>query len=99
MYFKIDLQYEDISERNYVKTIYEIFDENGNRLHTKSINNNKYLYFSNRVIIDENIFYNFTKNVKKIKFVIKFHMLLPNVIKIWYINNENYRLVIRNYGL
>ena len=30
MYFKIDLQYEDISERNYVKTIYELFDENNN---------------------------------------------------------------------
>ena len=26
MYFKIDLQYEDIAERNYVKTIYELFD-------------------------------------------------------------------------
>ena len=24
MYFKIDLQYQDISERNYVKTIYEM---------------------------------------------------------------------------
>ena len=63
--FKIDLQYEDISERNYVKTIYEIFDENNNSLYVKSTNNNKYLYFSNRVIVDENIFYNFTKDVKK----------------------------------
>ena len=27
MNFKIDLQYEDISERNYVKTIYQLFDE------------------------------------------------------------------------
>ena len=45
MYFKIDLQYEDISERNYVKTIYEIFDENDNRLYIRSTNNNKYLYF------------------------------------------------------
>ena len=43
MNFKIDLQYEDISERNYVKTLFEIFDEN-------------YAYFSNRVIIHENIF-------------------------------------------
>ena len=25
--FKIDLEYENISEKNYVKTIYEIFDE------------------------------------------------------------------------
>ena len=99
MNFKIDLQYEDISERNYVKTIYEIFDETNNSLYVKSVANNNYTYFSNRVIIDENIFYNFTKNVKKIKFVIKFQMLLPRVIKIWYIKNDNYKLVIKNYGL
>ena len=99
MNFKIDLQYEDISERNYVKTIYEIFDETNNSLYIKSVTNNNYTYFSNRVIIDENIFYNFTKNVKKIKFVIKFQMILSRVIKIWYIKNDNYRLVIKNYGL
>ena len=83
MNFKINLEYEDISDRNYIKIIYEIFDENGYRLYTKSINNNnKYLCFSNKVIIDENIFYNFNKDIKKIKFIIKFQMLLPNVIKI-----------------
>ena len=65
MNFKINLQYEDISERNYVKTIYEIFDENDNSLYIKSVTNNNYTYFSNRVIIDENIFYNFTKDLKK----------------------------------
>ena len=84
MNFKIDLQYEDISERNYVKTIYEKFDENDNSLYVKSIINNEYSYFSNRIIADENIFYNFAKDIKKIKFVIKFQMILPNVIKIWY---------------
>ena len=99
MNFKINLQCEDISERNYVKTIYEIFDENDNSLYIKSVTNNNYTYFSNRVIIDENIFYNFTKDVKKIKFVIKFQMILSRVIKIWYIKNDNYRLVIKNYGL
>ena len=66
MNFKIDLPYEDISERNYVKTIYEIFDENDNSLYMKSVTNNNYSYFSNRVIIDENIFNNFTKSIKKI---------------------------------
>ena len=65
MNFKINLQYEDILERNYVKTVYEILDENDNSLYIKSITYNEYSYFSNRVIIDENIFYNFTKNVKK----------------------------------
>ena len=99
MKFKIDLQYEDISERNYVKTIYELFDENDNSLYVKSVTNNNYTYFSNRVIVDENIFYNFTKNVKKFKFFIKFQMLLSRVIKIWYIKNDNYRLTIKNYGL
>ena len=98
MYFKIDLQYEDISERNYVKTIYELFDENDNSLYIKSVTNNNYTYFSNRVIVDENIFYNFTKNVKKIKFVIKFQMLLSRVIKIWYIKNDNYRFILKYYS-
>ena len=98
--FKIDLQYKDISERNYVKTIYEIFDENDNSLYIKSINNNEYSYFSNRVIVDENIFYNFTKNIKKIKFVIKFQKLSPSrVIYLYYIKNDNYKLIINNYGL
>ena len=54
MNFKIDLQYEDISERNYVRTIYELFDENDNILYIKSVTNNNYTYFSNRVIVDEN---------------------------------------------
>ena len=100
MNFKIDLEYEDISERNYIKTICELFDENDNSLYIKSVSNNEYLYFSNRVIVDENIFYNFTKNVKKIKFVIKFQNISFNrVIKIFYIKNDNYRLVIKNYGL
>ena len=40
MNFKIDLEYEDILERSYVKTIYEILDENDNSLYVKSIINN-----------------------------------------------------------
>ena len=98
MNFKIDLEYEDISERNYVKSTYELFDENNNRLYIRSITNNNYAYFSNRFIIDENIFYNFTKNVKKIKFVIKFNMLLSRIVKIWYIKNDNYRLILKHYS-
>ena len=99
MNLKVSLQYKSISERSYVKTIYELFDENDNSLCIKSVNNNDYQYYSNKTFIDENIFYNFTKNVKKIKFVIKFQMLLSRVIKVWYILNNNCRLVIKNYGL
>ena len=65
MNYKIDLQYGDISERNYVKTIYEIFDENNNSLYVKSTNNNKYLYFSYKVIVDEIFFIILLRMLKK----------------------------------
>ena len=100
MSFKIELEYRNINDRNYVKNIYEILDENNNRLYIKTISNDEYSYFSNRVIVDEDIFLNFTKNVKKIKFVIKFQKLSASrVIYLYYIKNENYRLTIKNYGL
>ena len=99
MSFKISLEYENISERAYVKTIYELFDENDNSLYIKSVNNNDYSYYPNKIFIDESIFYNFIKNIKKIKFVIKFQMILSRVINVWYIKNNNYRLVIKNYGI
>ena len=99
MNFKIELEYRDTDNRHYVKSIYEIFDENNNSLYIKSINNNEYSYFSNRVIIDENIFYNFINNVKKIKFVIKFQKLLSSrVIYLYYIKNENYRFILKHYS-
>ena len=97
--FKILLEYEAISNRNYVKTIYEIFDENFNSLYIKSANNDEFSFFSNKVVIDEYIFYNFNKNIKEMKFVIKFQMVLSGIIKLWYIKNDNCRLVIKNYGL
>ena len=100
MKFKIELEYQNTDDRHYVKTIYEIFDEDDNRLYIKSVTNNEYLYFPNKLIIDENIFYNFTNIVKKMKFVIKFQNLSSSrIVKIWYIKNNNYRLVIKNYGL
>ena len=97
--FKIELEHQDTDDKNYVKIICELFDENDNSLYIKSVTNNNYVYFSNKLIIDENIFLNFNKNVKKLKFVIKLQTLLSRIIKIWYIRNDNYRLVINNYGL
>ena len=51
--FKIELEYQDTDDRHYVKSIYEIFDENDNSLYIRSTTNNNYLYFSNKLIIDE----------------------------------------------
>ena len=103
MSFKIELEYRNINDRNYVKNIYEILDENNNRLYIKTISNNEYSYFSNKIIIDENIFYNFTKNVKKMKFVIRLNyyhqkLLSSRVIYTYYIKNDNYRFILKHYS-
>ena len=97
--FKIDLQYRNINDRNYVKNIYEILDENDNSLYIKSASNSEYSYFSNRVIIDEEIFYTFNKNIKKSKILIKFQKLSASrVIYLYYIKNLNYRFILKHYS-
>ena len=99
MSFKIELEYRNINDRNYVKNIYEILDENNNRLYIKTISNNDYSYYSNKIFIDENIFYNFTKNVKKIKILIKFNKIISSkIIYTYYIKNENYQFILKHYS-
>ena len=100
IYFKIKLEYNNTDYRYYVKSIYELLDENNNSLYIKSVNNNHYNYFSNKCIIDENIFYNFTNSIKKLKFVIKFQKLSESrIIYVYYKKDNNYRLIIKNYGV
>ena len=98
--FKIEIEYRNINDRNYVKNIYEILDENNNnRLYIKTISNNDYSYYSNKIFIDENIFYNFTKNVKKIKILIKFNKIISSkIIYTYYIKNDNYRFILKHYS-
>ena len=97
--FKIDLEYRRINDRNYVKNIYEILDENDNSLYIKSASNNEYSYFSNRVVIDEDIFHTFTKNIKKIKFVIKFQKISSSsIIYLYYMKNQNCRFILKHYS-
>ena len=99
MSFKIELEYRNINDRNYVKNIYEILDENNNRLYIKTISNNDYSYYSNKIFIDENILYNFTKNVKKIKILIKFNKIISSkIIYTYYIKNDNYRFILKHYS-
>ena len=95
---KMLLEYENINEKIYVNTVYEILDENNNSLYISTINNNDYQYFSNKLSIKENIFYNFTKNVENMRFRIKFVMNTARVIKIWYIKNDNYQYILKHYS-
>ena len=95
---KMLIEYEDISQKKFVRNIYEILDENNNSLYFSQINNDNYQYFSNKLSINENIFYNFTKNIKKIKFRISFVKTAIQNIKILYINDNNYRFILKHYG-
>ena len=92
------LEYEDISQKKFVSIIYQILDGNNNLLYFSQINNNDYQYFSDKLSIIENIFFNFTQNIKSIKFQISFVKTAIQNIKILYITNNNYRFILKHYG-
>ena len=97
--FKFILEIDDISNVNYVKVRYQIFDEDNNRIYIKSVNLHDYKYFSNKIIIDEYIFYNFTKKTEKIMFNIQFQQTIYKYIEIYYIKNANHhRFILKHYG-
>ena len=95
---KMLIEYEDISQKKFVSIIYEILDENNNSLYFSQINNNNYQYFSNKLSINENIFYNFNNDIKKIKFRISFVKTAIQNITISYINDNNHRFILKHYG-
>ena len=95
---KMLIEYEDISQKKFVRSIYEILDENNNSLYFLQINNDNYQYFSNKLSINENIFYNFNNDIKKIKFRISFVKTAIQNIKISYIIDNNYRFILKHYG-
>ena len=95
---KMLLEYEDISQKKFVRTIYEILDENNNSLYFSQINNNDYQYFSNKLSINENIFYNFNNDIEKIEFRISFVKTAIQNITISYINDNNHRFILKHYG-
>ena len=61
------VEIDNISNLHYVKIRYQIFDEDDNRLYIKTADLNNYKYFSNNIIINDKIFYNFHKKYDEIK--------------------------------
>ena len=98
MNFRISLETDSISLINYIKVIYEIFDENNNSLYIQSNTLNQYKHFQKYVFIKESIFLNFDKITKSIKFVIKFVQVKSNIIFMYYLNNKYYRFILKHYS-
>ena len=97
--FKISLECDSISLINYIKVTYEILDKNNNSLYIKSAALNQYKYFGKYIFVDENIFYNSNKNIKSIKFIIRFEQVKTRIIFMYYLKNDNYRFILKHYGL
>ena len=99
VYFKLQLEYDDISNAKYVDTNFILYDmENGQELYSKSYNNEDYIGITNAEIILNNAFnFNFDIDVTKLKITITFSWTRSN-LDITYKSINSNRLIIKHYG-
>ena len=97
LYFKIRLKYSNINDIIYLKSIYQIKNDNI-VLYTSVINHNKYSFFDDYLTINETIFYTFSKDIDNINFIINFETIKNDIQDIEYIFNNNDRLVFKHYS-
>ena len=99
VYFKMLLEYDDISNAKYVDTNFILYNmENGQELYSKSYNNEDYIGITNAGIILNNAFhFNFDNNVTKLKIAITFSWTRSNLGITYKSVNAN-RLIIKHYG-
>ena len=98
IYFKMLLEYDDVSNAKYVTTNFILYDNNGNELYIASYNNSDYIADSNTDILLNNAFYyNFDSNITNLKIVLSFSMSRSN-LDITYSSINTNRLIIKHYG-
>ena len=99
IYFKLQLEYDDISNAKYVDTNFILYNmENGQELLSKSYDNEDYITITNAEVILNNTFnINFDIDITKIKIAITFSWTRSN-INITYKSINSNRLIIKHYG-
>ena len=99
VYFKLQLEYDDISNAKDVATNLIFFNmENGQELYSKSYSNNKYLTNTNNIVlINDSINYNFDIYINKLKIAITFSFATTN-LNVVYKSINNHRLILKHYG-
>ena len=95
---RILLDYKDIDYAHATITEFKLLNDNDDEIYTTSIENQRYISYSNYVFINKNIFYNFEKDTTKLKILIYFKMRKTFDIKIWYIPVNTDRLILKHYG-
>ena len=98
IFFKLQLEYADISNAKSVTTNLIIYNmSNGEELYSKSYSNNKYPTNTNNIIlINDSINYNFDIDIDKVKIAITFSTTTN--LNITYKSINNHRLIVKHYG-
>ena len=99
VYFKIQLDYDNLSNAKYVDTNFILYDmSNGKELFSRSYDNDDYIGVANVNIILQNAFYyTFDRDVNKLKVAITFSFSATN-LNITYKSINTNRLIIKHYG-
>ena len=93
------LDYENINESHLVFISFELINDDDEELYIGTYNNKDNILYKNFVFISETIFYNFEKDIKKLKILIYFRKADTNaVIKIWYEPINTNRMIIKHFG-
>ena len=97
VYFKLLIKYDDVSNSKHITTNFILYDGDV-ELNSYSYDNNVYIGNSNTDILLNNAFYyNFDKDVNKLKIAITFTKR-RSYVKISYSSINNNRLIIKHYG-
>ena len=97
VYFKLLIKYDDVSNSKHITTNFILYDGDV-ELNSHSYDNNDYIGNSNTDILLNNAFYyNFNKDVNKLKIIISFTKR-RSYVKISYSSINNNRLIIKHYG-
>ena len=97
VYFKMLLEYDDISNAKYVDTNFILYGNN-QELYSKSYNNEDYIGITNaNIILNNSIHFNFDNDVNNLKINITFSWTRSNLNIIYKSINAN-RLIIKHYG-
>ena len=91
------LDYENINEANITIMEFRLYDDN-EQIYIATYNNADYISYSSFVFINKNMFYDFEKDTKNLKIIIKFRMTEIDVVKIWYIPKNIDKMIIKHYG-
>ena len=97
IYFKMLLEYDDISNAKYVDTNFILYGNN-QELYSKSYNNEDYIGITNaNIILNNSIHFNFDNDVNKLKINITFSWTRSN-LNIKYKSINANRLILKHYS-